>query len=194
MFFPEPFSLSENWVLGAPCNDQGLVSLCSIYLVMTQKDWLIPSTPSRAITTEYLLAVCQWRHMFSVLILLLENSKNSNNSFILKWFIYFHFLKNLFWETTITIFIDNISCLKKTFMKKVFKVLFKKLYDPFLRMGFNCLKAVEPLRGGSLLRTTKFLEVLSTHLIDLGRLKGWVDLGATQWFWTRDPWIRIPAS
>ena len=31
-----------------------------------------------------------------------------------------------------------------------------------------------------------------THLIDLGRIKDWVDLGATQWFWTREPWIRNP--
>ena len=31
-----------------------------------------------------------------------------------------------------------------------------KLYGPFLWMRFNCLKAREPLRGGSLLYTTKF--------------------------------------
>ena len=60
----------------------------------------------------------------------------------------------------------------------------KKLYGPFLWMGFNCLKATEPLWGGSLLFTTKFPEIPGTHLINLGRVKGWVDLGATQWFWT----------
>ena len=32
----------------------------------------------------------------------------------------------------------------------------KKLYGPFLWVGFNCLKAEEPLLGGSLLVTTKF--------------------------------------
>ena len=37
---------------------------------------------------------------------------------------------------------------------------FFKLYDPFLWMGFNCLKATEPLRGSSLLFTTKFPEVI----------------------------------
>ena len=42
---------------------------------------------------------------------------------------------------------------------------------------------------GSLLFTTKFPEITGTHFIDLGRMKGWVDLGATQWYWTRDPWI-----
>ena len=47
-------------------------------------------------------------------------------------------------------------------------------------MGFICLKATEPLRGGSLLFTTKFPEIPCTHLIDLGRMKGLVDLGATQ--------------
>ena len=31
---------------------------------------------------------------------------------------------------------------------------------------------VEPLRGGSLLFTTKFLEIPGTHFIDLKRMKG----------------------
>ena len=34
-------------------------------------------------------------------------------------------------------------------------------------MGFNCLKATEPLRGGSLPFTTKFPESPDTHFIDL---------------------------
>ena len=46
-------------------------------------------------------------------------------------------------------------------------------------MGYNCLKATEPLRGGSLLFTTNFPEIPGTHLVDLGRMKGCVDLGAT---------------
>ena len=37
----------------------------------------------------------------------------------------------------------------------------KKLYGPFLWMGFNCLKATEPLRGGTLLFTTKLPSILS---------------------------------
>ena len=41
---------------------------------------------------------------------------------------------------------------------------------------------VEPLRGGSLHLTIKFPEILGTHFIDLGKMKGRVDLGATQWF------------
>ena len=51
-----------------------------------------------------------------------------------------------------------------------------------LWMGFNCFKAMEPLQGSSLLFDTKFQEIPGTHLIDLGRMKCRVDLGATQWF------------
>ena len=40
----------------------------------------------------------------------------------------------------------------------------KTLYNPFLWMGFNCLKATEPLRGDSLLFISKSLGVTSTHL------------------------------
>ena len=39
----------------------------------------------------------------------------------------------------------------------------------------------------------QFPEFPGTHFIDLGRMKGWVTLGATHWFWTRDPWIGNPA-
>ena len=39
-----------------------------------------------------------------------------------------------------------------------------KLYGPFLWMGFNCLKAIEPLRGGSLLFTTKFPEIWNSFI------------------------------
>ena len=48
----------------------------------------------------------------------------------------------------------------------------KKNYGPFLWMGFNCLKATEPLRGYSLLFTTQSPEVPGTHLSDLGRING----------------------
>ena len=56
-------------------------------------------------------------------------------------------------------------------------------------MGFNCLKATELLKGGSLLFTSKFSEIPGTHLNNLRRLKDWVELGTTLWFWTRDYWI-----
>ena len=37
------------------------------------------------------------------------------------------------------------------------------------------------------------LGIHSTHVIELGRVKGWVDLGATQWFQTRNPRNMNPA-
>ena len=42
----------------------------------------------------------------------------------------------------------------------------------FLRMGFNCLKATEPLREDSLLSTTKSPRVPVTHLMYFGSMKG----------------------
>ena len=47
---------------------------------------------------------------------------------------------------------------------------------PFYGWG-STTSRLEPLRGDSLLFTTKFLEIPGTHFIDLVRLKGWVDLG-----------------
>ena len=79
------------------------------------------------------------------------------------------------------------SCITLLFLKK-------KLYGPFLWMGFKCLKATEPLRGDNLLFTTRCLGGPSTHLIDLRKMKCWVDLRATQWFWTQDPWIGNQAT
>ena len=58
-------------------------------------------------------------------------------------------------------------------------IIKKKLYGSFLWMGFNCLKATEPLRRDSLLFTTKFPEVSSTHLINLGYMKGLVNIRVT---------------
>ena len=72
--------------------------------------------------------------------------------------------------------------------------LFKKIYGPFLWMGFNCLKTKERLWRESLLFTTKPLEIPGTELINLRGMKGWVNLGATQWFLTQNPWIGNPAS
>ena len=64
-----------------------------------------------------------------------------------------------------------------------------KLYSPFLWAGFHCLKATEPLQGDNLLFTTKCPEISGAQLINLWRMNGWVNLGATQWFWTQNPWI-----
>ena len=42
---------------------------------------------------------------------------------------------------------------------------------PFYGWGSTASR-LEPLRGGSLLFTTKFPEISGTHFIDLGRMKG----------------------
>ena len=46
---------------------------------------------------------------------------------------------------------------------------------PFYGWGLTDSR-LEPLRGGSLLFTTKFPEIPGTHFIDLGGMKGWVNL------------------
>ena len=68
--------------------------------------------------------------------------------------------------------------------RKIFK-LQKNFMAPFCGWGSTTWR-LEPLQGASLLFTTKFPEIPGTHFIDLGRMKGWVDLGATQRFWTRN--------
>ena len=50
---------------------------------------------------------------------------------------------------------------------------------PFYGWGSTASR-LEPLQGGSLLFTTKSPEIPGTHVINLERMKGWVDLGATQ--------------
>ena len=73
-------------------------------------------------------------------------------------------------------------------LKKPFKTLWA-----FLRMGFNCPKAVESLPGDSLLFTTKSLGVLGTHLIDFGRMSfviwgPWIDNLAPEPL-GHNPWV-----
>ena len=73
-----------------------------------------------------------------------------------------------------TVFKFCKTTLKKTKLKKYFMA-------PFYG-NENCLRATERLRGGSLLFTTIFPEIPGTHLINLGKMKSWVNLGATHWF------------
>ena len=65
---------------------------------------------------------------------------------------------------------------------------------PFLWIVFNYLKATVPLRQDSLQFSNKSPGLPSTHLIKIGRMESWVDLGAIQWSWTRDPWIGTPLT
>ena len=68
----------------------------------------------------------------------------------------------------------------------------KNFMVPFYGWGSTASRLV-PLWGGSLLYTTKFPDIPGTHFTDLRRMKGWLDLRATQWFRTRDSWIGNPA-
>ena len=47
-----------------------------------------------------------------------------------------------------------------------------KLYGPFLWIGFNCLKATEPLRGDRLLFNVQFPGILGIQLTNLRIMKG----------------------
>ena len=52
---------------------------------------------------------------------------------------------------------------------------------PFYGWGSTTSRLVQ-LQGGSLRFTTKFPDIPGTHFMDLGRMKGWVDLEATREF------------
>ena len=54
-------------------------------------------------------------------------------------------------------------------------IIMKKLYVPFLSMGFNYLNSRATLRR---LFTTKFPKIYVTSFIDLEKMEGWVDLWA----------------
>ena len=84
--------------------------------------------------------------------------------------------------------IHHKSVCDTTYSKKLKK---KNFMAPFYGWGSTASRLV-PLQRGSLLFTTKFPDIPGTHFIDLGRMKGLVDLVATPWFWTRDPWIGNP--
>ena len=71
--------------------------------------------------------------------------------------------------------------LKKQQVKKTNRMkLSKNVMAPFYGWGSTASK-LEPLWGGSLLYNTKFPEIQDIHFINLERMKGWVNLGATQW-------------
>ena len=57
---------------------------------------------------------------------------------------------------------------KSIFLIKIFPWR-KRIYGPFLWIGFSCVKTAEPLQGDSLLFTTQSWRVLGTHLIDVRR-------------------------
>ena len=119
-----------------------------------------------------------------------KKAKNINNS---QWPLF-----------QVLIYIVLICIYKKRREKNAFYIVFilsfcwfileylisikKKFMVPFHGWSSTASR-LEPLWGGSLF-FTKFPEIPGTHFIDLERI--WVGLGATQWFWKRDPWIGNP--
>ena len=62
--------------------------------------------------------------------------------------------------------IDAMAAVDQTQKKTL-----KNFMAPFYGRGSTASR-LEPLRGGSLLFTTKFPEISGTHFTDLGRMKG----------------------
>ena len=138
-------------------------------------------------TPEYFVARCLFRFMRSCFVLLEIHS----------------LFQSPLWKTSsggscfFSIKNSNLRDIQIVFIaaNMIFRVSSskKKLYDPFLWTGFNCLKSTEPLQGGCLRFITQFREIPGTHLIKLGRMKGWLNLGATRWLSTQGHWIGDPA-
>ena len=92
-----------------------------------------------------------------------------------------YFKNKIFWKRIIKnpLKVNFIfSFQEKNFLKKLFMAPFYAWGSTASRLG--------PLWGSSLLFITKSPEIPGTHFIELGRMKGWFDLGATQWFSTQN--------
>ena len=81
--------------------------------------------------------------------------------------------------------LEETDVLNSTEINKKFNFM-----TPFYGWG-SIASRLEPLQGSSLLFTTKFPEIPGTHFIDLRRMKGWADLGTTQWFEHETPGLGI---
>ena len=135
----------------------------------------------RSLGTEFLDS---WIFKFFFEFSLLEKCPNTE-LFLVRIFLYSDWIRRFTGK-----YGPEIIPYLDTFYAVFVKLKKKALWPLFLWMGFNCLK---PLWVGSLLFTIQFPEIPGTHVINLGRIKGWVDLEVTQWFWTQDPWIGNPA-
>ena len=69
------------------------------------------------------------------------------------------------------IFLEEKSITNEKAKITVKKATKKNFMTPFYGWGSTASR-LEPLRGGSLLFTSKFPEIPGTHFIDLGRMKG----------------------
>ena len=102
-----------------------------------------------------------------------------------------HFLsptsqKKVTWAAGKTFF-----CLIQTKCYFLFPIKLKKNFMAPFYGWVSTASRLELLRGGSLPFSTRFPEIPGTHFINLGRMKGWVEHVATQWFWTGTPGLGI---
>ena len=118
------------------------------------------------------------------------NLANQKCKISLKGQTFFNSLKSIFWEiysgelfwlTVLfnwhtTWIVCLIICFRGQSLGK--NIYIKNFLAPFYALFIP--SRLESLSGGSLLFTTKFTETPGTQFIDLGRMKGWVDLGVTQ--------------
>ena len=82
------------------------------------------------------------------------------------------------------------TCLRKVYDFCYFMIAHfrKKNFMPLFMDGVQLAQGYRATTGRQFsLVFTKFPESPGTHLINLGRMKGWVNLEATQWFWSWDP-------
>ena len=109
----------------------------------------------------------------------------SYNDFTFKNIKYEYFCINIIFQTrTLKKFTDRFNW-HIWWKTQIFRA-------PFSEWGSSASR-LESVRWVSLLFTTKFPEIPGTHFIDLGRRKGWVNFGATKWFWTKDLCMGNPA-
>ena len=90
----------------------------------------------------------------------------------------------------IIIIIIKIIIIEYSRYPMAYKKLLKTLW-PFFMDGVQLPRGYRAIRD-SLLFTTKFPETPGTHFTDLGRMKGWVNLGATQQIWTQESSLLTP--
>ena len=89
-------------------------------------------------------------------------------------------------HTLFTVFLIFFHISSFIYISQNIKKNFKNCMAPIYGWA-STVSRLDPLRGGSLLFTTKFTEIPGTHLINLGRMKGWVHLRATLWFLDTGP-------
>ena len=145
---------------------------------------------------------------FTLCKVFLKNKKRSGPTFpasLTTWFLKKNILDTINWPNFMACLLVFLEILRNrcivficcpvwdnlNFDINVKKKTLKNFMAPFYGWGSTASR-LQPLRGGSLLFTIQFPEIPGTHFINLRRMKGWVNLGATQWFWTRDSWIGNP--